>query len=313
MNFGALVRDRRAGHQLSVQALAHKSGLDAGTISRIENEHTQATISSAVAICERLGIKMEELLEVLLSKAVQPVVESYQGDRYRAPVLTVADVERFEILFYTHYKRARILLAEWLNLIFEQWLDAGGDQEDVPARFFPKDIDKLLLDTSFYRFELLYPRAMDIRINLHIVRHDGIVIPNDVEHFIKRARDGFSDKGETKAGEVLKRLDTSSPERAKLADVLAVDTLLSGKGEVLALYWKASTFGDDMTARYNESNPIREVAQSWHQPPPGLTIFFIVICRWLQHLAGGEPDWLEPMRTAIDEYVDEYKDLFMYS
>jgi transcriptional regulator with XRE-family HTH domain len=313
MNFGALVRDRRSVNQLSVQALALKSRLDAGTISRIENEHTQATISSAVAICERLGIKLEELIEVLVGKAVQPVVESYQDNRYQVPVLTVADVERFEILFATHYKEARMLLAEWLNLIFELWIGEGRDKEDVPARFSPKDIDKLLLQTPFYCFELKYPQFMNTSTILHILRHDGIVIPADVEHFIKTMRVDLLNNGETGFGEVMKRLDTSSYERAKLVDVLAADALLSANGAILAMYWKAIKFNGDTGDRYYSADTIRDAAQSWRPQPEGLTTFFIMICRWIASLDGGDISWLERMRSDIDDIVDKFNGLFRYS
>ena len=57
------IRSRRKQLGLSIGALAEKSGIDAGSISRIENGITVTTLSAGIELSRALSIELPELVK----------------------------------------------------------------------------------------------------------------------------------------------------------------------------------------------------------------------------------------------------------
>ena len=63
--FGRRLTELREQKELTIRELAHRSGLDARQISRIETGKVNLLFSTILALARGLGISPEELLESL--------------------------------------------------------------------------------------------------------------------------------------------------------------------------------------------------------------------------------------------------------
>jgi transcriptional regulator with XRE-family HTH domain len=70
-DFGGFLSNQRKNKNLEVRALAIRTGIDKSTISRVENNKTETTISTLIALCIGLEIELNELVEALLGIKVK--------------------------------------------------------------------------------------------------------------------------------------------------------------------------------------------------------------------------------------------------
>lgn len=104
---------------LTLKAVAErKSGLEPATMSRIENEQSQATLLIAVRMCAALDVTVEEVIKTVLSGAMFHAVEQQPRlpSRYD-PIVTAHEVKAF-VAFYTRdIHRGRMSLLRLLNSV----------------------------------------------------------------------------------------------------------------------------------------------------------------------------------------------------
>lgn len=102
---GQRIRERRSQRHLTLQQMAHSTGLSVAMLSLVERGQSNASIGSLVAICDALDISMSDLFDGLAAKTVGMVVR-----RADQPVYTTdQDVQRRILL---DLKRYGIELAE---------------------------------------------------------------------------------------------------------------------------------------------------------------------------------------------------------
>jgi transcriptional regulator with XRE-family HTH domain len=77
---GKHIKILRQTHRLTLSQIAHKTGIDRATLSRIENEKMSGTLDSHQKIAEALGIGLPDLYEDVLSD-VQAVKEKYAKEK----------------------------------------------------------------------------------------------------------------------------------------------------------------------------------------------------------------------------------------
>ncbi|AZZ39716.1 helix-turn-helix domain-containing protein [Acidipropionibacterium jensenii] len=102
--FGAAVRARRAELGITLEQLAHASGVSAGSLSRLERGSLNPSLQSAIAISESLGSDLNELtrpaaeLTVLRRDEGPEYVDPDTGIRRKLLARPVAGVE---LIHYT--------------------------------------------------------------------------------------------------------------------------------------------------------------------------------------------------------------------
>src|SRR5260221_14686408 len=103
MNFGEWIRMLRKQHNYDIRTLAQQSGVEASTISRVENERTQVTLLIAIRLCEGLGVTVSDMLTEVFGVATYK--RAPQEERIGSGAApTMDDVEQFLSYFRDHKK-----------------------------------------------------------------------------------------------------------------------------------------------------------------------------------------------------------------
>ncbi len=292
MDFGEWIRSLRKERKLDIQSLAERSGVKASTISRAENARTQVTLPTAIRLCEGLGVTVEDVLNVVYGNHAIPDDQEQQSVTPAVP--TIRDVEQFLSYFRRNEEKGKVWLTDLLNKIVSMSRSVPEGVEGGTFRLFvPEDIQKLLLDTPIYRFEVQYPPAMASNDILLIYQHGGVLTLTDVGEYIKKLRRERQVTLEQMVQRVklspsiLSRLESGFTEQIKLADVLLLDKQLGQEGTLLSMYWGAYS---------SYERVIRHSAASAEQDLK-LTMLFIIVCRWLQFINPQDVSWMRNVNS----------------
>ena len=283
------LQKERTKQKIDLRTLSNKTGIDIGTISRIENMRTQATLATIVRLCEGLGVGLSTLLEALQQKPDVDLDSTDTSDCEAIPTLN--DVQTFLRSISNDWQAGCLLLADMLNTIASIQLRSGFmDSQGVSHLFVPEDVDKFLLHLPLYRFELVYPPRLAADDIWRIYRCGGWLTVTDVGMYIKQVR---SEKPFSSArpqhtakisGSVLTRLEEGVLERVKFSDVLLLDEQLEQDGKLLAMYWKAYQLSREMTEFLSERGHQQKnlPLSPWIGRQERLLFMFTVLCRWSQ-------------------------------
>jgi transcriptional regulator with XRE-family HTH domain len=325
MNLGDFVREKRKEAGISLQALAETTGVDIGTISRIENSRTKATLQSTARLCSGLGVTPNELAQVL--GILQPDTSQTQeqsttqsgaslaGNTESSDtpesekehpsqenfVLTEQDVLSYLILFQEHPDAARTWLVEQLNhIIGRQSSDQYGRkiEEEIP-QLIPEDVDKLTAPPSVYRFRLEYPRFLPAHTILEIYRQRGILMPADADVYIRQSRHEFAKRGGHRVGDILNRLDAAAIERTKLEDAVTLDAELKMRGELLGLLLSTSTFTDRLSQHLAQGERLKARPSAQDNKEVRLARSLVLTSRWVHYYYQFDPAWLMSLRRLM--------------
>ncbi len=289
IELGQWLQQERAQRGIDLRTLSEQTGVDIGTISRVENLRTQATLVTAVRLCDGLGMTPSSLLEALQRKpsvSLDPVETS--GCE---AIPTLSDVQAFLHYISEDWQAGRLFLADMLNMVASIQIRPGFlGHRVVPHLFVPEDVDKFLIDLPLYRFELVYPPRLEAEDIWRVYRCQGWLTVTDVGTYIRKVR------GEKRvplmrlqhavkiSDSMLARLEEGVLERIKFNDVLMLDEHLEQDGKVLAMYWKAYQLDRAMTEFLSERGHQQENVSfaSWIEQQERLLFVFTILCRWSQ-------------------------------
>ena len=306
MNLGVWLKQLRCERGLNLETLAAQTGVEASTISRIENERTQATLDTTVRLCEALGATAADLLQAVQGRKLAPRAPLGKSRLSPNAVLLMADVDAFVAFFHVNPKRSCRLLSDLLNQVAQLQSDNEVEQrkrEILP--FAPEDMERLLAISPLYRFELQYPLHLEAAMILEIGRQGGVLTPTDVGLYLQQVRRkkkvtlvGLEGAVQLSAS-VLSRLEGGSVDRVKLMDALTLDQELGEKGNLLILYWSASKFSaKSMHSSPKPGTPALSRA-GWTEQEGRLADALILACRWLQYLSPRSVSWLTDLRREV--------------
>ena len=307
MEFGQWIQHVRAEHKLDVRSLAKRTGLDASTIRRIEHARTQATLTTAIRLCEGLGVTREEVFQALLGEALPELGQ--EGVAAEAPVVLASDVEAFLNFFYADQQACKIWLATLLNaVVARKRVSEEGSTGNWLPLFVPEDIQKLLVDEPIYRFEVQYPPGFGAEEILRISRSGGVLTLADLGIYVKRVRREKQvtvmrlEQSMRFSTSVLSRLESGLIEHIKLIDVLALDEQLEQGGRLLAMYWGVCTFHEQMLQRQaisaKRKDALEPMEPDWYMK---LVSVYITICRWFQAMSPADGSWIEQVRPRTTQ------------
>src|SRR3989442_6969223 len=115
MEFGTWVQNVRKERGIDIRAIAEKTGVDASTISRIENSRTEATLYTSFRICQGLRISLSELVQLL--SGPYPLALEEREPSEEETVVTFHDVEDFVGSFRSAKRKYCGRIAESLTFI----------------------------------------------------------------------------------------------------------------------------------------------------------------------------------------------------
>lgn len=297
MNIGEWLQQIRRNRQFDLRALATRTGLDIGTISKIENGRTQATLGTIVRAGVGLGVTANDFIQDWQGKPVSLMNDPHVVGEETVP--TLQDVEAFVTCAHTNRQIICIWIANSLNRI-------ALLQGEVIPLFEPEVIEKLLFGPLWHRYEVQYPPEMESEDVLDIVSQNGVLILSDISAYLKKAYNKklilpdrldallkFSLKGGN-------HLEIGSVERIKMIDVLLLDQALQQGGKIVAMYWNVCLFHDEMTRlqAHSDDRSISDGAILMEQEVR-LALVFITICRWLQHRSNNDTSWIRDLRQRF--------------
>jgi transcriptional regulator with XRE-family HTH domain len=297
MEFGPWLKIyRRDKLKYDLKTVSKLTGVDASTISRIENQKTQATLDTVIRICDGLEIDFTYLIRELMGTKEIPTVDYFRPqNEIRFPTIDYFDLDRFLDRFRQSSDWGCHFLAQWITQVAAN--QAKEDGLAPPPPITDTDIAHMLTKSSVYEFRLHYPAehlfAEDI---FRIFQNGGVLIFADVGSYvreIRRARNttlASLHKSTERSTSVLSRVETGALERIKLDDVLAVNEQLSGQNEILGMFWAAAQ-------GHVDSQGVIKIGD-WIARAYDLTILFVTLCRWLYVQNRNDTNWV---RQITDE------------
>ncbi len=306
MDFGAWVQSLRSSRAMDVRTFARLVGVDASTISRIEQARSQVTVLTAVRICEGVGAAPTDLLMAL--RGTRPKWTRRQPDTHEDGVITIKDLEALLCFLRRHWEEGCHFLTNLLNRIAAAERADGRMQEETSLLIVPEDIEKLLADSRLYHFKVHYPEKMRAEELWKIYLAGGALSLVDIGVYLRQARrtrrvtlSGLEESGKVSAS-VLSRLEGGTLERVKLVDVLTLDEQLGQEGKILAMYWRACTLME-MVMRVRNQDSLADVPM-----PAGMerieqdlkvVELFLTICRWFSCLSTPDSVWITEVRRRL--------------
>jgi transcriptional regulator with XRE-family HTH domain len=299
MDFGEWILNTRKEQELDIQTFAEKTRVNVGTISRIENSHTQPTVFTAFRLTEGLGVSLPTLIKDLGGVYHVFTQDNLVGER---EILTLSDVKVLVEDFSLNGRKVRLYLADALSSLSHALASTkkrSPGSENGEISFDVNDIDKLLFTSSLYRFNLRYPLGMASSIIRDTYDLGGAVIDDDIGAFLRGFRLGEHNIAKS-ANNLYERIafGSSSLERVKFNDLMTIDKDLGLNGKLLGIFWELcrfeeifnppvirskafvqkSLFGDDDDDEYIEYGP-RSRSLDYK-----LATLYVLAYRWYQYV-----------------------------
>jgi transcriptional regulator with XRE-family HTH domain len=302
MDFGDIVQRKRKELGFDLRTFAAQTGIDPTTISRLENGRAQATLSTAVQICENTSINLTEVLYALLGKQL------YHLEQQKTPEVAVIPTENDIEILVTQYRRDRHLCALYLTHVLNRIVSLSKSVHllhENEETLVPEDISQLLLDAPFYRFELHYPAALKAETIWDMYCQGALLTLTDIGAFIKNVRRQrqvtlvrLEDSVKISTS-VLSHLETGSIERIRLADVLTIDAQLEREGKLLAMYWSVCKFNNSLRQLHLRSDGVEMFSTNRIENELKVITLYTTMCRWLQVLSHPETIWILELRKEL--------------
>lgn len=294
MEFGKWVLNLRKEHELDVRSFASKTGVDASTISRIENLRTKATIYTTFRICEGMQISLSELFSAL-NPDMLPMLEK-QKSGAGAHVFSLSDLKTKIKIFQQNKEEAVDAITKSLNDLQKKFDFSNKDfhftydetlllAEYKLRPYSAGEVDRMLFSSPLSSlYQINYPplKANEIKT---IYGQDGALMLSDVEAYLKNIHTKYRWSIPT-AG---RASGEASIERIKLEDVFKIDREAEQAGTLLGMFWEACRFyatfnsshhvGTAQISLFKDEYEQREDHEPWEIH---LATLYLVISRWQQ-------------------------------
>lgn len=282
LGFGTLIQNIRKQKGLEVRTLAEQVGVDASTISRIENLHTQATVYTAFLICDGLEISLSDLIYELKrnrpslgSDTLFPIESKF--------VVNLEEVFSIVRSFGEDKQQTINILLDKINQILNEYDNYRHEirrvtgPNSVTGQYSAGELERYFYSSPFSEtYQLKYP-PLSADLILQLYWQNGVVTPTDVDEFLKQKRPKN------------RLLPTSSIEKMKLFDILH---LLDRKneeldyGSVVGMIWEACRFLSKFD-KFNRVFDWKEGDGRYYYPADDLAygefrvaMFYVNLCRW---------------------------------
>lgn len=299
MSFGQWVRRIREAKGLSLTWLADQIETNISTISRIESESISPTIETAVQILTVLQVTTFDFYQAITDIPFPEIPEQVLNEGAESSVPTLDDAVGFEKIFCRDQETGRIFLTKWLNRIHLA-LPPGESSKEKTEAFWGEYLDLLLSHSPFCSASLAYPHEMAAKTILKIYQQGGVIIREDAFTYMLRPlleKDLFANTPEIAAVTIMGQMtDTYAMRKIKLADLVKLDHLCEGRGEIPMMCAQAVQFELAFNPQPLKPVPILGRPAYWGLPDFKMGYIFILMSRWIEHLQLSITDWLQEVR-----------------
>jgi transcriptional regulator with XRE-family HTH domain len=294
MDFGLVVKNRRQELNMETVTLEKISGINHGTISRVENGRVNVLMRTAIILCKALKLDPIDIFDLTLKVNITTFTPPNKSKQY----LDNSDINRLFALFAdyplgtldkimaitTKYTSAEIRDIFHMS---EYWIKRAID----PRGDNLADLLKIIQNVP-------YPKKFENALILRINDSGGAISLLDFGHFVRNVRKGLSFSlmdVQEKSGlsdSSLSKLENSNYHWIKLSDILILDKVLKVKGDLLRLIWNVVEFKQKVT----ESKLRLELL-----PQDKIILTHIIsVYRWIELQAdGSDTRWLAEIRSLL--------------
>ena len=288
MNIGKWLLQMRHERNLDLRALAALTGLDIGTISKIENGRTQATLGTIVRSGVGMDVTATEFIQDWQGVPFSLVDGGYVSGEKTAP--TLRDVEAV----ITCARMSKVTICDWLANALNSIASLQG--EAIPP-LAPEEIEKFLFGPLWLYCEVQYPAEMAAEDILDILKQDGVVIMSDIAAYLRKCK-----STKQLSSERIDALLKISLGRIKMNDILILDQEFEQGGKIVAMYWHAYLFHEGvLRSLAYPSNSTDSWGSISTEQKVRLALMFITICRWLQHVRKNDTSWIRDLRLRFQQ------------
>jgi len=282
-NIGDRIREKRLALALTVRSLAEKSGIDPGTLSRIENGVTEITLSSGIKLAEALGIELNELVLPSISdgRTIREIAAPYSA----STVVPKEIVDAFLDLHRRNDASAMNLLASWLNQIAQRQVELGI--VDRTVGFDAQIVQWLLVRQDLFRFKIRLPQQCISWVVPNIYALGGKISRGDLKLYLAALSEDprrYDSLGR-QSKDILRRLQSETPNRLRLIDIVSLEEELGI--DLVSMYWRA------------EREEETRIAEGGYNCVAFLTGLFVTICAWYVTLGVEDGRWIEKLGEDI--------------
>src|SRR5260221_3653175 len=251
IDFGAWLRGARSDHGLDLKGLAFVSGIDIGTLSRIENDRVSPMLVTAIKICGGLAVSAKQLISELgIGKAPGGESLGFESDS------TSVVLNPSEKAVDTFISRYESYPAETLDRICQAYENLSAFLNQTLPEYLiraARSIPLLLVvQPSFLNIDLLRPPELTLEMILQTNRAGNFISIADAGFVLhkRRAKLGFLSlrkSTELKAlmsVSMLSRIERGQIDRIKLVDAIALDEVFGESHDLFELYWRATQLQD---------------------------------------------------------------------
>lgn len=299
MSFGQWLRRIREAKGFSLTWLADQVETNVSTISRIESESISPTVETAIQILNSLQATTFDFYQAITDTPFPEIPEQVLNEGTKSSVPALDDAVAIERFFYQDREAAQIFLARWLNKI-SQALPPGEDFKRKTEAFWREYLDVLLSHSPFCSASLSYPRDMAASTILKLYQQGGAIIREDAFTYILRTlleKDLYANTPEIAAVTIMGQMtDTYAMRKIKLADLVKLDHLCQGQGEIPLMCAQAVQFELAFNPRPLKPVPILGRPAYWGLADFKVGYIFILMSRWIEHLQLSITDWLQETR-----------------
>lgn len=300
MSFGAWMRRIREAKGLSLQSIADVAQSNVSTLSRIENETISPTVKAAVLILNALEVHVFDFYQAVIDTSFPTIPEQATEEVIGANVPTVTDAIAFHKFFNQNPQSGLQFLSRYLSKIFEV-VEQGKEILEDDDYFRPIDVARLLEFSPLYTGELHYPYQLEPNIILKIYQQGGVIIRSDVDAYLQHKRDENRMHSNRSVMDLLNQVwQPLGFRKIRLADLVKVDRLLDGKGELPVMSCMAVDFELRVDPTLVKPLPYKGQNRGYW----GLWQFragyvFILMHRWMEHFQIPVTEWLQEARQLI--------------
>lgn len=289
----------------TLREFAEVTGVDSGTISRTERGSTEIRLETALYICRSLGLSLSDLFEDWLLRKLPTCAHTPTVGQTAAGALTLQEVECWLASLLSEQQRSRQILIAALNLIALRSGLTSAPPPQLANLFTLRDIDRLLWDLPFVRFEVVPPLHDEHVIETlpgRVYQAGGLLLPLEIGAFarLRRERLGFPLKKFVDQAHLslmpLLAIENGNIPRLLLGTLLKLDDALGLEGLLVALYWW------EAEARLALESSWQAWREAERYTPASLrktASLLISVGRWLQHIYQDDTAWLRMLRSEL--------------
>lgn len=287
MKIGAKIRERRQQLALSIDDLTAISGVDPATISRTETGSSQMTFYTAIELSRALRVPLPDLID-----AIRTPGQRIAGVEPNTSLLhiTERDVADFVSLYSTHRQQAEDLVVRWLSNLA---LLISEDESDCTSPDLQVSLVQFLLARSkLFQFELRFPG--DSALVAVPITHQlgGDIDHGDIQLFLAGISNdkALFQKLDRQSKDVMRRLQSQTPDRVKVADLAKLETELH-----IDLFGMIATAEGVGAKDFDDSNGESDKAACEAR----LIALFIRIACWFKTLQPDSDEWIATLRAYV--------------